>query len=247
MPLAILGAMPEEISALRPLIRDPIPTTRAGREFIRGYLGTTPVVLAFSRWGKVAAASTATELILEHRVDRMVFCGIAGGLVPSLRIGDIVVADRLIQHDLDASPFFAPTQIPLLGIAALPTDPQMSAGLLAAASAFLAEDFPLLARGTGLIDDAPRRALRADIASGDQVIADPAARQRVLARVPTAVAVEMEGAAVAQVCFEHSVPFACFRTISDSADQNIHTDFPAFLAGLAPACAAGTLRRWLGV
>src|SRR5262249_14718218 len=159
------------------------------------------VVVAFSRWGKVAAASTATELILEYGADRIVCSGIAGALDPSLRIGDVVVATRLFQHDMDASPFFAPTEIPLLGVKGLPTDEGMSRGLMAAAEAFLAEG-----EGAQGMHPAGRRAVRADIASGDRVIAGDTSRRAVLSLVPTAAAVEMEGAAIAQVCFEHGVP-----------------------------------------
>jgi adenosylhomocysteine nucleosidase len=157
MPLAILGAMPEEISALTALIPSPRITSRAGRDFVQGTLGTTPVVVAFSRWGKVAAASTAAELVLDHRADRIVFCGVAGGLIPALRIGDVVVADHLFQHDLDASPFYAPTQIPLLGVSALPTDPAMSAAMLAAAAEFLRLDLPRIATDPARIDLTDRR------------------------------------------------------------------------------------------
>ena len=245
MPLAILGAMPEETGALSRLILGPRISGRAGREFVAGTLGDTRVVVAFSRWGKVAAASTTAELILDHGADRVVFSGVAGGLIPTLRIGDVVVADRLFQHDLDASPFFAPTQVPLLGISALPTDRAISEGLHAAAAEFLRTDLPGFRPTSARFSAADRRVVRADIASGDQVIADAASRARVLARVPTAAAVEMEGAAAAQVCFEHGVPFACIRTISDSADERIRASFPEFLSELAAAYTCGIVRRWL--
>src|SRR5262245_7934567 len=116
MKTGILGAMPEEIAVLEPLLTDPRPALRAGRRFVSGELAGHPAVVVFSRWGKVAAASTATELILAHGVERIVFSGIAGSLRADLHVGDIVIADRLYQHDLDASPFFAPTEVPLLGV-----------------------------------------------------------------------------------------------------------------------------------
>ncbi len=130
----------------------------------------------------------------------------------------------------------------------MPTDGEMSAGLLAAASEYLRNDAPGLWAGWkgSPVDRSGRRAVRADIASGDQVIADASARARVLARVPTAVAVEMEGAAVAQVCLEHGVAFACVRTLSDAADERITASFPEFLSGPAAAYSAGIIRRWLG-
>lgn len=245
--LGILGAMPEEIAAIEPLLRETSFLERAGRRFVRGRFVNTDIVVVFSRWGKVAAASTATELIVAHDVRRIVFTGIAGGLVPALAPGDIVVAERLYQHDLDASPFFPPTEIPLLGVAAIAADPVMSTGLLHAASEFLARDLttaldPEIIRSLRLDQ---RHARRGDIASGDRVIGDARARGAVLGCVPSAVCVEMEGAAVAQVCHEHRVPFACVRTISDTADDGIHDSFKAFLGGPAAAYSAGVLLRWL--
>ena len=246
--LGIMGAMREEIDALLPHIEGAQAQKRAGREFIRGRLWGTPVAVAFSRWGKVASASTATELIVSHQVDRLVFIGIAGALDPSLAPGDVVVARALYQHDLDASPFFAPTEIPLLGISRIPADEGLSAPLAAAAAAFLSGELPRaaapdLVQRFGL---GRRQVVRGDIASGDCVVFSAAAKASVRRRVPSAACVEMEGAAVAQVCHEHAVPFACVRTISDSADESAPADLAPFFAGLAGLYTAGILRRWLG-
>ena len=242
--------MPEEIDALRPHLRAARTTERAGRVFHHGDLWGIPVVVVFSRWGKVAAASTATELIVGHGAGRVVFCGIAGGLDPALRIGDVVVARELYFHDLDASPFFPPGEVPLLGVRSLHADGAMSAHLLAAAARFVGDDLRWAAgvEGHGLFERlglATAKAVRADIASGDQVIAGAAAREHVLQRVPTAACVEMEGAAVAQVCHEHAVPFAVVRTISDTADEHLTRDVLPFFGGLAGVYTVGTLRRWL--
>jgi adenosylhomocysteine nucleosidase len=247
MPLGLMGAMPEEIDALRPHLAAPQIIRRAGRDYLAAELWGTPVVLVFSRWGKVAAASTATELIVSHGATRVVFLGIAGALDPDLRPGDVVVARDLYQHDLDASPFFRPTEIPLLGVSAITADASLSGELLDASAAFLEHDLaheadPALVDRLSLRD---RRALSADIASGDQVIFSAAARLQVLARVPTAVCVEMEGAAVAQVCHEHAVPFGCVRIISDSADESGAQDSAPFFQGLAGLYTRGILRRWL--
>jgi adenosylhomocysteine nucleosidase len=88
--------------------------------------------------------------------------------------------------------------------------------------------------------------VRGDIASGDQVIASGAHRARIRSRVPSALAVEMEGAAVAQVCLERGVRFACVRMISDIADENVEASFGAFIPRLAGAYTAGIIGRWLG-
>jgi adenosylhomocysteine nucleosidase len=250
MPLGILGAMPQEIDALLPHLWAPTARERAGRRFIRGLLWGRDTVVVFSRWGKVAAASTTTELILDHDVEAVVFFGIAGALDPALRAGDVVIARDLFQHDLDASPFFPPTEVPLLHRSALPTDDDLSRDLCRAAEAFLQADLPLVAPGlvpADRLDDLirNRRVLRADIASGDAVIASDAARARVRARVPSAACVEMEGAAAAQVCFEHALPFACVRFISDSSGESIASDVAPFFNGLAGAYTVGILKRWI--
>jgi adenosylhomocysteine nucleosidase len=248
MSLGIMGAMREEVDALLPHIRGRETFRRAGREFVHGELWGARVSVVFSRWGKVAAASTATELIVAHAAQRLVFCGIAGSLDPELHAGDVVVARSLLQHDLDASPFFAAMEIPLLWTTGITAEPGMSAGLLAAAEAFLREDLSAVAEPDLIrrLHLDRRRAVSGDVASGDQVIFTAAAKERVRSRAPSAVCVEMEGAAVAQVCHEHGVPFACVRTISDAADENGAESVAPFFGGLAGLYTAGIMRRWLG-
>lgn len=230
--IGVMGAMMEEVEALLPLVEGRTVVERAGRRFVLGRIGGRDVVVVFSRWGKVAAASTATELILGHGVKRIVFSGVAGGLSDEVRVGDVVVAKRLYQHDLDASPFFRPLEVPLLGVSGIEADEGMSGELEAAARAF--------------VEERARRVWRGDVASGDRVIGSAEERLKVLGRVPSALCVEMEGAAVAQVCFEHGVPFACVRMISDSADEGVEESLGAVLGGVAGAYTAGIVGRWLG-
>ncbi len=240
-----MGAMPEEIDALLPQIREQRAFDRAGRRFIHGSIHGVAIVVVFSRWGKVAAASTATELIVAHGVDRLVFSGVAGSLREDVMVGDVVVATSLSQHDLDASPFFPPRVIPLLGVDTVPTDMELSSGLARAAEEFMKEDAD---REWRMLTKKPLRAgrvHRGDITSGDQVISSAEARIAVAARAPTALCVEMEGAAAGQVCFEHGVPFACVRTISDSADEGVEQSIGPFLGGLAAAYTGGIVGRWL--
>lgn len=140
MPLGIMSAMPQEIDAVLRLVTQERVNERAGRTFVHGHMHSIPVVAVFSRWGKVAASSTATELIVAHDVDRLVFSGVAGSLKDEVTLGDVVVATKLVQHDLDASPFFPPQVIPLVGTAFVPTDEAMSSSLHGAAEDFLRED-----------------------------------------------------------------------------------------------------------
>ncbi|MGH8832694.1 MAG: 5'-methylthioadenosine/adenosylhomocysteine nucleosidase, partial [Polaromonas sp.] len=97
---AILSALPQEQHGLLELLRQPCRVTHAGRDFWQGDLHGQPVVLALSKIGKVAAATTATALIERFGVRRIVFTGVAGGLGEGVKVGDVVVATDFVQHDL---------------------------------------------------------------------------------------------------------------------------------------------------
>lgn len=245
--LGIVGAMKEEVSALAQALSVPTTTKVAGREFLAGNLFGQPAVVVESRWGKVSAATTATHLISTFKVDAVVFTGVAGAVSPSLRIGDIVVARDLYQHDLDASPLFKPMEIPGLGIVAVKSDEELSQWLHAACQRFvqswIREDVAAGARKAFGIE--VPQVLMGDIATGDQFFSNAADVARLRERVPTAACVEMEGAAVAQVCHEHNVPFGMVRTISDNADHTAAPDFSRFLTSIAARYALGIMRSFI--
>src|SRR5262249_7460445 len=147
----------------------------------------------------------------------IVFTGVAGSADFGVRVGDVVVAESLVQHDIDASPLFPRFEVPLTGLSHLPSDRDLSRKLATAAREFLENEAnePQLHRG--LVD------------SGDQFITDPVKLAAMKDALPDLLAVEMEGAAVAQVCFELGVPFAVIRTISDNANEDAATDFMHFV------------------
>lgn len=240
--LGILGAMHEEVAGLAAHLEGERVHEAGGRRYREGTLFGRPVVLAFSRWGKVAAAATAARMLAAHGVDALLFTGVAGGVDPSLRVGDVVVADRLFQHDMDASPLYPPLEVPLLGVSAFEADAALSAGVEAAARAFLASGQldPEARAAFGL--HAPR-VVRGDVASGDRFFASAEALAGLRARVPSAACVEMEGAAVAQVCFELGVPFAVVRTISDNANEEAATDFMRFVKSVAAIYSQRIVKR----
>ena len=231
---AILSALAEEQQGLLAQLVQPEKLTRGGRDFWQGELHGRRVVLALSKIGKVAAATTATTLIEAFGVHRIVFTGVAGGVGPGVQVGDVVVASDFVQHDMNASPLFARYEVPLYGQTRFACDPALTALLMQAATQALASMAPAFAlqgaQATGRVHGGL-------IASGDQFVASAASARQLLADLRAAghapQAVEMEGAAVAQVCFDYGLPFAAVRTISDRADDSAHVDFPQFVNEVA--------------
>jgi adenosylhomocysteine nucleosidase len=241
-----MAAMQEEIDTLlNELPADCEAVDDGRRTYHQGRLWGTPVVVVFSRWGKVAAATTATHLISDFGVGEILFTGVAGAAQPGLKVGDVVVGARLWQHDMDARPLFPRHEIPLLGRSSFAGDEMRRNQLLEAAAAFLHDDLPTA------VSEATRaafhirspRAVEGDIASGDKFFADRADLAELLLRLPTIGAVDMESAAVAQVCHEYDVPFTVVRTISDAADESAAHQFPSFLTQVASAYSHGILKR----
>jgi len=246
MPIGIMAAMQEEIDTLLKELPAGSEVVKDGRRtYHSGHLWGTPVVIVFSRWGKVAAATTATDLISDFCVSEILFTGVAGAAQTELRIGDIVVGARLWQHDMDARPLFPRHEIPLLGCNSFASDENRRNHLLQAAADFLRDDLSTAVSETtraAFHIESPK-AIEGDIASGDKFVAHRAERADLLLRLPTVAAVDMESAAVAQVCHEYSVPFTVVRTISDSADESATHDFPLFLRRVASAYSLGILKR----
>jgi adenosylhomocysteine nucleosidase len=245
--LAIVSAMQEEIEALLGALRDVTYRDHGQRRFYRGSLHGTRVMAVFSRWGKVAAAATVTELIASYGVDELIFSGVAGALHSELRIGDVVIGTHLLQHDLDASPIFPRYEVPLLGKAVLHADAALSAQLKRAALRFTATGLHAAIDAAELerFGIATPRVLSGLIASGDKFFASSAELAGLRARLPEALCVEMEGAAVAQVCEEYAVRCAVVRTISDGANESSALDFPRFLRVVAGQYSAGILKAFL--
>ena len=231
---AVLAAMPDER-------RQPVAT----RDFWCGHWAAHEVVAVLSRVGKVAAATTATLLIERFKVHRIVFTGTAGGVGEGVRVGDVVVAGSFMQHDMDASPLFPRVEVPLTGVARFDTDPDMSTGLARAAQTVLARAADTL--GADAVAEfalQSPRVHRGLIASGDRFVATSAESAALRAALPEALAVEMEGAAVAQVCRDFNVPFAALRTISDRADDAAHVDFMRFVDQVASRYSAAILEAY---
>ena len=246
MPIGIMAAMQEEIDTLlKELSADSEVVDDGRRTYHSGRLWGTPIVIVFSRWGKVAAATTATHLISDFCVSEILFTGVAGAVQPRLRVGDIVVGARLWQHDMDARPLFPRHEIPLLGRTSFASDEKRRNQLLQAAATFLRNDLPKVtseATRVAFNIQSPK-VIEGDIASGDKFFSHRAELVDLLLRLPSIGAIDMESAAVAQVCYEYSVPFTVVRTISDAADESAAHDFPRFLRQVASAYSHGVLKR----
>jgi len=232
--IAIVGAMHQELRALLDHMPDESPVQRAGREFWLGHLDGHEVVVVLSRIGKVAAATTATVLLAEFDVERIVFTGTAGGLGQGVQVGDVVVADTLLQHDMDASPLFPRHEVPLYGLDRFAADVAMSDALARASRAMLAQ-----------MGAPAARVHRGLIVSGDRFVSERAENDVLRARLPDALAVEMEGAALAQVCHDFGVPFAVVRTVSDRADDAAHLDFTQFVVDVASRYTLSIVQHYL--
>ena len=245
-PIAIVSALHDELSQVLQLMPDEHQQTRAGRTFWLGHLHDQPVVVVLSGIGKVAAATTATLLIAHFGVSHIVFTGVAGGLGHDVKVGDIVVADSFMQHDMDASPIFPRYEIPGYGRSVFSSDEALSRALTTASQAVLGQLHSVVAAEAvqtfGLQSPQCHTGL---VLSGDRFVSSNAESQQLQQNLPAALAVEMEGAAFAQVCHDHGIPFAAVRTISDRADDDATVDFTRFLAEVASHYSAHIVDHWL--
>ena len=244
--IGIMSALHEELSAVLADMPEEQRVAVAGRDFWRGHWQGHSVVAVLSRVGKVAAATTAAVMLERFGVDALVFTGAAGGLGPGVRVGDVVVATGLIQHDMDASPLFPRHEVPMYGRALFEADTALSLQLTEAAQQVLQAAERHLGPDTlAQFQLSSPKVHQGLIVSGDRFVSTSAESQALRESLPEALAVEMEGAAVAQVCLDYGVPFAAVRTISDRADDMAHTDFNRFIREVASRYSRAILSQWL--
>ena len=243
--LGIISALSEEQQGLVEAMYSPALLTHGMRDYMMGTLWGIDAVCVLSRLGKVAAAMTAAILVDKFEVTHIVFTGVAGSADADVRIGDLVIARMLVQHDMDVRPLFPRFQVPLTGLSHFPSSLPLSDLLAQAAGDFLAHDFaqaiavPAL-QEFGLGQPQLHCGL---IGSGDQFISERLRLDQLKQALPELLAVEMEGAAVAQVCFELGIPFAVIRTISDHADAEAAVDFMRFVKAIASTYALCIVKR----
>lgn len=245
-PLGILAALPEEVRHLGQALAVDDKVVRGGFAFRQGRLDDVPVVLVEAGIGKVNTALVGT-LLLDHFGCRgVLLTGVAGGLDPALGIGDVVVGEELVQHDYGAvvGGEIRPYRpgVPPVGESREPLSYRLDPSITRILRQRL-EGLALPALPPKVVGAAGRRpAVRfGTILSGDQFINCEATRKRLFARFK-APAVEMEGAALAQVAEQFQAPCIVVRCLSDLAGADSHVDFEAFLPYAAES-AARVLRR----
>jgi adenosylhomocysteine nucleosidase len=238
--------MHEELRALLPGLAAPGVREIAGRRFHLGTMEGHEVVLVLSGIGKVAAATTAALLFTEFNASAIVLTGVAGGIGNGVRVGDVIVARELVQHDMDASPLFPRYEVPLTGRARFGADDGLSTALAASAARCMAQAAQVLgAVHMADFDITAPRVHQGLIASGDRFVATKGESRALAHALPDALAVEMEGAALAQVCHDFKRPYAVLRTVSDRADDDAHADFARFIVEVASVYTNVIVRDWL--
>lgn len=249
MTVLLLAAMSKERESLARVLSGARRRVRAGREFVAGRAGGNLVVVAETGIGKANAAAGLAEAALAWKPDAVVSSGVAGGLAPEVRPMDVVVATRVAYHDVWCGPGNAPGQIQ-----GEPASFPCDARLLRVARA--------VARGASRKPGGPKFFF-GPLASGDEFVETAARCRAILAKVPGAVAVDMESAALAQTCRRYGLPFVSFRVASDNpADgrngpaeyENFWRDLAlrsfgaveSFLSALPEALPAAAARRGKG-
>ena len=198
--IGIIGAMKIEIEALADKLEDRLDTTVSGITFHEGRLCGREVVLAVCGVGKVFAAICAQTMILRFGATAIINSGVAGGLDSRLKICSAVIADKVVQHDMDTSALGDPV------------------GLISGINkVYFEADREMIAALEKATDGYPDGVFFGIIASGDQFIAEDSKKEW-LRSTFGAIACEMEGAAIAHAAHINNVPFAVFRTISDGGD-----------------------------
>ena len=236
--IGVIGAMDSELAALIAALTQPAQETVQGLVFRTGRLGAREVVLVRCGIGKVSAARCTQVLIDRFAPGAVINTGIAGGLASGLAVGDIVVADGLVQHDFDAAPIGFVRGCVCMGDPGAPTvfAPDAVLSALLAQTAGNAIGAQRVHRGLG----APGAQVLGG--AGDQFISGAAAKAAIRRAFPAAMAAEMEGGAVAQAASMSGVPFAVVRAISDLADGTAAASFEQFEQHAADASAAAVLQ-----
>lgn len=216
--IALMGAMPEEIAPLLELIGDYQEENYAKNRYYKAKYKNLNLIIAYSKIGKVNAALTATTMIEKYKANKLLFSGVAGAVKEELKIGDILYATKLAQHDLDITAFGHPY------------------GYVPEGAVFVKSDEKLNLIAKKVADEQNLKIIGGTIATGDQFICDEA-KKSWIKEAFSADAIEMEGASVGVVCDALGIPFFMLRSISDAAGMDAEFDFDKFLESSAKKSA----------
>lgn len=224
----IIGAMETEVNAIKGEMDDTKVTTVAGTEYCEGSIAGNKVVVVQCGMGKVNAGICAHTLINIFGVSRVINTGVGGSLTSELTINDFVVSVDAVQHDYDVSPIgFEKGEIPYTGMVAFPADESLRAKAVEA-----------------ITQAAPSsKVLEGRVCSGDQFIATQEQKDRITSEFG-GICAEMEGGAIAQVCYLNETPYVIIRAISDDSDNMSYEEFEAEAAA---ECANAVLTMISGM
>lgn len=243
--LGIIAAMPQEFERISRSFEQCRVDSVGPRSFLHCVHEALELVLVISKIGKVSAAATTTLLIDRFGVDAVVMTGVAGGVGRGVGVGDLVLADSLMQHDFDLKGVLGLSRfvIPSLGVDRIASCERLSAIARLAAQVAVCD-----ANYRSAVEELSAREPQLHVGvvgSGDQFVSDAAHRAELVASIPELLAVEMEGAAVGQVCAEHGVPFVVARVISDTAFGDAPVDFNVFIERAAAVVSEVFIREFV--
>jgi adenosylhomocysteine nucleosidase len=208
----IIGALAEEVTILKEEMSDTKTTTVSGMEFCEGKFDGKDVIVVQSGMGKVNAGICAQTLINTFGANRIINTGVAGSLDAKIDIGDIVVSTDALEHDFDLTPIgYAPGQIYYNEAVAFTADENMRKDAVTAAKECAPEIHIFEGR----------------ICTGDQFIASKEQKKAIVSKFG-GLCCEMEGGAIAQVCYINKIPFVIIRAISDKADDSEEMSYEEF-------------------
>jgi adenosylhomocysteine/aminodeoxyfutalosine nucleosidase len=214
MKIAIMGAMPEEIAPILEIVGAYTTTQYAGNSYYEANYKGCEIVVAYSKIGKVFSTLTATTMIEHFGCDKLLFSGVAGGINPSLKIGDLIVATQLSQHDLDITAFGHPM------------------GYVPGGAVFVKTDTKLIEIAKEVASELGKTVQEGTIATGAQFVHNESIKANIVKHF-NADALEMEGGSVAVVCDALEIPFFILRAISDTADTDASFSFDEFMESSA--------------
>ena len=211
MKFGIIAAMEEELKALLLALEDKKEVVVLGKTYFEGRIGRHEVVLVQSGIGKVLSAMSVAILAETFGVDAIINTGSAGAVSEGLAIGDVVIADRLVYHDVDVTAF------------------GYAYGQMAGQELYFLADSELMAKLQAVLAQEGQASYLGLIATGDSFIADPDRVAAIKHHFPEVLAVEMEGAAIAQAAQAAGKPFLVIRAMSDTAQGDANITFDEFI------------------